>query len=298
MSSASVLAGIAWDPQIRGFLAVLVGVVVLLGSIYLLLLTNLGTRLGFMIAAAAFWGWLFLMGSVWWIYGNVGMLGEEPHWEVKEVLYPGTGASGYEDVRALDSSGLPSPDDLAEAEEADLQEARDDFEPDLAGWKLLPESNPAFGEAKAAVDEHFVAEPDEELDIDAAEDYVALYSFERGGKERLSDNPDPSRLDRIWNKLKTTFWQLRHPPRYAVIQVQRVVEQQAEPGKPPPTPTADESSPVITVVMERNLGDKRFPGAMLTISSGIMFWIFCATLHRRDQRVAEVRGLLPAGGEA
>jgi hypothetical protein len=55
---------------------------------------------------------------------------------------------------------------------------------------------------------------------------------------------------------------------------------------------------VITVVMERNLGDKRFPGAMLTISSGIMFWIFCATLHRRDQRVAEVRGMLPAGGEA
>ena len=45
--------------------------------------------------------------------------------------------------------------------------------------------------------------------------------------------------------------------------------------------------------MERDLGDVRFPGAMLTISSGIMFWIFCATLHRRDQRVAEVRGHAP-----
>ena len=37
-----LLAGIAWDPQIRGFLAVAVGVVVLMGSVYLLLVTNLG----------------------------------------------------------------------------------------------------------------------------------------------------------------------------------------------------------------------------------------------------------------
>ena len=37
-----LLAGIAWDPQLRGFLAVAVGVVVLMGSVYLLLGTNLG----------------------------------------------------------------------------------------------------------------------------------------------------------------------------------------------------------------------------------------------------------------
>ena len=103
MSTVHVLAGIAWDPQIRGFLAVLVGVVVLLGSIYLLLLTNLGARLGFLLASAAFWGWLFLMGTIWWIYGNVGMLGEAPHWEVKEILYPGVEQSGIEEVRDLDS---------------------------------------------------------------------------------------------------------------------------------------------------------------------------------------------------
>jgi hypothetical protein len=296
MSSAHVLAGIAWDPQIRGFLAVLVGVVVLLGSVYLLLLTNLGNRLGFMVIGAAFWGWLLMMGAVWWIYGNVGMIGDLPTWQVKEVVYPGTQASGYEDVRALDTSELPPAEELLEQQDEDLQAARDRYEPSLDGWLLLPESNPAFGEAKAAVDEHFAAEPDEELDIDAAEDYVTLYSFERGGKEKL--DADPSRLDRIWHKLKTTFWEVRNPPRFAIVQVQRVVEQEAEPGQAPPTPTADESSPVVTVVMERNLGSQRLPGAMLTISSGIMFWIFCATLHRRDQRVAEVRGMLPAGGEA
>lgn len=124
MSSADVIAGIAWDPQIRGFLAVLVGVVVLLGSGYLLLATNVGMRLGFLIAVSAFWGWLFLMGSVWWIYGNVGMLGQAPHWEVTEVIYPGTEASGYPDVRALDTSELPPPEELATQEEDDLDRGR------------------------------------------------------------------------------------------------------------------------------------------------------------------------------
>ncbi len=296
MSAAHVVAGIAWDPQIRGFLALLVGIVVLLGSIYLIVLTNLGTRLGFLVSAAAFWGWLFLMGAIWWIYGNVGMLGEQPSWEVKEVLYPGVVDSGYEDVRELEVDALPAPDDLEEQAEEDLLATRAEYEPTLGGWELLPESNPSFGEAKATVDEHFAAEPDVELDVDAAEDYVPVYAFERGGKEKLDD--DPSRIDRIVHKLETTFWEVRHPPHYAIIQVQRVIDQEAEPGQPPPTPTADPSSPVVSVVMERNLGDARFPAAMLTISSGIMFAILCSTLHRRDQRVAEVRGMLPAGTEA
>ena len=296
MSTVHVLAGIAWDPQIRGFLAVLVGVVVLLGSIYLLLLTNVGARLGFLLASAAFWGWMFLMGAIWWIYGNVGMLGEAPHWEVKEILYPGVEASGIQEVRDLDPSELPPPEDLATLEADDPQGTRAEFEPTLGGWRLLPESNPSFGEAKAAVDEHFAGEPDEELDIESADDYVTVYAFERGGKEELDD--DPSRIDRLVHKLRTTFWELRHPPRYAVIQVQRVIEQEAQPGQAPPTPTADESTPPVSVVMQRDLGDVRFPAAMLTISSGIMFWILCTTLHRRDQRVAAVRGMLPAGTEA
>ena len=50
MSVVPVLAGIAWDPQVRGILSVLVGVLVLMGSIYLLLATNLASRLGFLLA--------------------------------------------------------------------------------------------------------------------------------------------------------------------------------------------------------------------------------------------------------
>ena len=87
MTPSTSLAGIAWDPQIRGFLAVLVGVVVLMGSVYLLLGTNLGARLGFLVAISAIFGWCTLMGVTWWVYGNIGMLGEARHWEVEEIVY-------------------------------------------------------------------------------------------------------------------------------------------------------------------------------------------------------------------
>lgn len=286
------LAGIAWDPQIRGFLAFGVGVLVLIGSVYLLLATNIGARLGFMLAAAAIFGWLTIMGGIWWTYGTIGMLGEINRWEVKEVDYPGLQNASLAEVRALDTSSLPAPDKLAGLTEEQFAAQRKGLEASLSGWRILPESNASFGEAKAIVDEYFGANPVKALGIATAADYLPVYSFERGGKSRLPENP--SRMDRLVKKLKTTFVELRHPPHYAVIQVQPVVKQEAEPGQPPPRPVVDPSQPVVSVVMERNLGDRRFPGAMLCLSSGIMFAVLCTQLHRRDQRVAEVRGLVPA----
>jgi hypothetical protein len=282
------LAGIAWDPQIRGFLAVLVGVVVLMGSVYLLLATNVGARLGFLIASAAFFGWMMLMGIVWWVYGTIGMLGEAPHWEVEEIVYPGLEDAALDEAHALDTSALPPPEEFAELEEEQIPEVEEAAGAALAGWRLLPESDPSFGEAKATVDEHFAEHPVADLEIEAADDYITVYSFERGGKDQLPD--DPSRLDRITTKLKTTFLQLTNPPRHAIIQVHPVIEQEAEPGQPPPTPEADPDKPVVSVIMVRDLGDVRFPGAMLAVFSGIVFGVLCLQLHRRDQRVAEVRG--------
>lgn len=303
-----VLAGIAFDPQIRGILATAVGVVVLMGSVHLLLGTNLGNRLGFLVAAAGFMGWMFLMGITWWAYGTIGMLGQAPSWNVQEVLVDDTSFSDIEQVRELDTSGLPDPEEIRALDGDALSEARDQLEPTLgADWRLLPESDPSYGEAKATVDEWFAehpltlpdipADPPDDLttSLAGAGDYVAQFAFERGGKDGLPE--DPSRLDRITTKLKTTFWQVQHPTRHAVIKVQPVVVQEAEPGQPPPTPTPDPNAPVVTVVMERDLGDVRFPAAMVTIGSGLMFWVLCVALHRRDQRVVEVRGLLPAGAE-
>lgn len=288
------LAGIAWDPELRGILATAVGVVVLMGSVHLLLATNLGNRLGFLVAAAAFFGWMTIMGGVWWAYGTIGMLGQAPSWDVVEVLYPGTAESGIDEVRGLSTEQLPPADEINDMDPADLEAMREELEATTGGWKLLPEANRAFGEAKATVDEHFIEHPVEALEIDGPEDYISTYSFERGGKTRLPN--DPSRLDRLWKKFKNTFMEPTHPTRYAVIQVHPVIPQEAEPGQPPPTPEADPNEPTVSVVMQRDLGQVRLPGAMLTIFSGIVFALLCVQLHRRDQRVAEVRALEPTAG--
>lgn len=286
------LAGIAWDPQIRGFLGVGVGVVVLIGSVYLLLATNIGARLGFLVGATAIFGWLSIMGGIWWVYGTIGMLGQVNRWEITEINYPGVQDAGLPELRALDTSSLPPREELASLTDAQLAAQREQLEGSLAGWRILPEANASFGEARSTVDEYFLGHPDKALGITTPADYLNVYAFETGGKSRLPDNP--SRIDRLVRKFKTTFIELRHPPHYAVVQVQPVVKQDPEPGKPPPRPVADSAQPVVSVVMERNLGDRRFPGAMLCLSSGIMFAVLCMQLHRRDQRVAEVRGLLPA----
>ena len=57
-SSLDLLGAIAFDPTIRGWLVVLTGAVVLIGSVWLLLATNSGIRLGTLLAAAGFFGWM------------------------------------------------------------------------------------------------------------------------------------------------------------------------------------------------------------------------------------------------
>ena len=72
LTNASALAfidSITFDPFLRGFLSVMVGVVVLFGSVYLLLATNSGPRLGMLLSLAGLFGWFFIMGIIWWIYG-------------------------------------------------------------------------------------------------------------------------------------------------------------------------------------------------------------------------------------
>ncbi len=290
------IAGIAWDPQLRGFLAVGVGVVVLLGSTVLLLTTNLGSRLGFLLAASAFFGWCTIMGMTWWLYGTIGMLGEAPSWVVTEVVYSSgaTDDSGLleadlELAQVLDTSRMPAVDDLRELDPAALSAVKSEVEPSLSGWVILPESNQSFGEAKATVDEYFVENNNVELGLSSAADYVSVYSFERGGKTELPANP--TRLDRLGLRLKTTFWQITNPTRYALIQVRPVVPVEPVPGEAPPLPEADLTQPVVSVILKRDLGDVRFPGAMLTLFSGIMFGVTVSMLHRRDLRSAAARGV-------
>jgi hypothetical protein len=247
MSAVQLAFEITWDPGLRGVLAVLTGVVVLCGSIYLLLGTNLGSRLGFLVAVAGLAGWMVIMGLVWWVYG-IGYVGDAPSWKVREV------------VTSQDQGDLSA---------SALRDAHD-----LSDWTELPADDPTRGEAQATAGAALTGENSPVAMFDSESDFVVLDAYRRGGR--------PDNFFANWVPAP-------HPPHYSIVQVQRVVEVEVEFGEAPPPPEADESAPVVSVVMVRDLGDERLPPALLTIASLIIFGITCSSLHRRDKAVAEAR---------
>jgi hypothetical protein len=64
---------------------------------------------------------------------------------------------------------------------------------------------------------------------------------------------------------------------------QRVIEQEPQPGEAPPTPEVNPDEPVISVVMLRDIGDRRFPAAMITLGSTLIFALLCWVLHQRER---------------
>jgi hypothetical protein len=301
MSLSTLMAGIAWDPQIRGFLTVVVAVAVLIGSIYLLLGTNLGTRLGFLVALTGFFGWMVILGLFWWVKPSAtGPQGRVPAWEVEEINTGDLSQAELEEARDLASgladARLPDPTTLEDATAAEFEEIAAEVDPSLNDWKLIAPSDPSRGEAQAVVDE--VLTGGQYPGVDASSDYVTQYAFETGGKPPPESD---SIRDRVSNKV-TNSLRLTHPPHYAVIQVclttPETRPEEAQPGQRPPSPECDTNTDVISVVLVRDLGQVRLLPAMVTIISALFFGLLCYMLHVRDRRVVENRSAplpTPAG---
>lgn len=312
MDQVVTLAGIAWDPHIRGVLSVLTGAVILMGSVYLILYTNVGTRLGFLLAAGGFFGWMFILSLTWWIQPPaIGPRGHLPEWKPLEIVYGNTSEAAHKELRELPSwcfssisrdcepvdgypEGVPASVVIREkhaqvfreeGEEASLSDLAGVDEElvaasvPLRGWEIRPAGEAA--EAQAVIDALLV---EERGIFGSSEDYRILDAFGRGGKKGLP--PDPNRWDRISTWIRNALT-LRHPPHYLVVQLQHVVRPPAKPGEAPPPPRLDTRAPVISVLLVRDLGTLRVPGALATMGSGLMFGLVAFALHRRD-RLAEV----------
>lgn len=100
-----LLAGISWEPEIRGVLVAAVGTAVLMGSVWLILATNMGHRLATLVSAAGLMGWMAMMGLIWAFYG-IGLRGDPPAWELVSIEGPAStiqAAGDDANARALSS---------------------------------------------------------------------------------------------------------------------------------------------------------------------------------------------------
>ncbi|MFZ4720110.1 MAG: hypothetical protein ACOYMR_11830 [Ilumatobacteraceae bacterium] len=257
----SALLAVNWEWELRGTLIVIISVAVLCGSVYLILGTNMGARLGFLVAFAALAGWMFLMGSIWWSYGK-GLLGPEASWK------PVAGATVIRDQGALYEVGVLTEDFQPTGEPA-ADNAAVQAQLQADGWNKLDPALPSFQQAGSAGSVFL-----EESGAFAAGEFAVVAVYEQGG-DRHPVFWD-GRIDFI------AFW---HDPHYALVEVAPLVPQRAEPGRAPARPVIDSTRPHDYVYMVRDPGSKRQPAAIITISSLIIFLILCWLLHRRDRYV-------------
>jgi hypothetical protein len=264
----STLLAIGWEPELRGILTVMIGTAVWMGSIYLILGTNLGARLGFMVAFTGLAGWMALMGAVWWMYG-IGLKGDDASWEQVP------GRTVIQEVDLLFEAGVLD-EQIPYTEEDDPEEAAAAVADQLdeQGWSVVESSAPEFGQAEASATVFL----EEEGAFEAGEFRVTnVYEV---------DPPHES----AWPKLGPNgeFDQLAffHKPYYTLVEVAPLVELREEPGRAPIQPEIDESRQRQYVYMIRDLGSLREPAAYITIGSTLIFLFMSFLLHRRDRFVA------------
>ena len=255
----SALLAVGWEPEIRGWIIVIISVAVLMGSTYLILGTNLGARLGFLVAITGLAGWMMSMAIIWAVYG-IGLKGPEPTWHPHEpiaIVRDGSLLNRTEIVEG--SSDIKGLDSVAAAKKVSDQLVSE-------GWKSLEESDPKRGQAVASADEIIQIEAKEFV----AGEYVAFAVYDKGGARypKLGDSID--------------FIAFKHKPRYAIVEIAPLVAQRSEPGRAPARAQIDEAQPHRYVVMIRDLGAKRRPAFLIGFGSGIIFFLLCWVLHRRE----------------
>ena len=228
-----------WYPTILGVLVVVAAALLFVGSIYLLLGTNMGARLAFLVTFSALTGFMVVLSSLWITTASPlnTLRGSVPAWEIKEVV-PSLDKAKTEIARTAEEDGLKV--DAIEA--ANVKAAVDAgliTKVDTAIEKFTPEDN------------QFARYP-------LVTDYLVVNTWEIGGSK-------PSWLD----------GEFRHTPRYAVVQFCGDNPDSVF-GLPVPKP---ECAPAGTdaakndgfVVLEYNLGDVRFPPVVAWVSSIILF---------------------------
>ena len=259
---SSTILAIGWDPEIRGLLTVVMATVVLCGSIYLVMATNIGARLGFLVTVTGLTGWLFLMGIIWMIYG-IGLRGPDPSWE------PIPNQTVLQDPNALVQAGvLDAPIAFPEGATYATQAEMVSDQLTSQGWVSLDEADPAFGQAGSEAGVLL-----EETGAFAAGEFQVVNVFDSGGDRypKINDSLD--------------FLAFFHEPHYALVEVAPLEPTRTEPGRAPAAPVIDESRQHQYVYMVRDLGARRQPATVLAVGAGIIFLTMCWLLHRRERFV-------------
>jgi hypothetical protein len=241
-----------WYPTILGVLVVVAGIVLFCGSVYVLLGTNLGARLGFLVAFTALTGFMCILTLLWCVTASPlnTLKGRIPQWKVVEVVKD-PAQSKVAAVHGINNKKA----NIAPATEASNVKAAVD------AALVTKVSTPTI--TYTPNDNKFAAFQD-------VTKYEILQTWEIGGSS-------------------PQFWkgEFTHTPQYAVIQFCEVVDQtNAQPfGLPPLPPECSTAQGAKTgfVVLNRDLGSLRVPPFVAFVMSLLLFGLGLLGLHWREK---------------
>lgn len=251
-----------WYPTILGILVVVAGIALFCGSIYLLLGTNLGARLGFLVAATGLAGFMVILSSLWVTTSSPlnTVKGREPAWEAQQYV------SNLADANNPDLRNVSRKDKVDTIEAANVKAAVDE---------RLVTIQPTAVEKPTAEDNKFAK-------FDEVTEYKTVNTYEVGGS-------DPEFLD----------FQITHQPLFAVVEVCAVKAVETPFGVPPPEPECDPTSDKNGfLILERDLGQLRLPPILAFICSSVLFGLGLLSLHWRERDEQEQAKQREAGGPA
>lgn len=261
LASEGVKSPTLWYPTILGILVVVAGVVLFCGSVYLLLATNLGARLGFLIAAAALSGFMVLLSAMWLATASPlnTLKGRVPSWKpVESVEGKSMAKAKTPAVRDIFTEGRK----LSATDATNVKAEADQL-------LVIPQ---AEGGEKAPP-------PGPYAKFQATTDYLQVAAYETGGGGRFH-----AEFDGSFPFLHLSF----HEPKHAVSVICPVKEVDVPFGEAPPAPECDPAQPRINLVMIRDLGSVRVPPLVVLIASSILFALTLLSLHWRELDMREL----------
>jgi hypothetical protein len=250
-----------WYPTILGVLTVIAAVSLFCGTIYLLLATDLGARLGFVVAAAGLSGFMVLLSLMWLTTSSPlnTLRGRQPSWKPVEVLEGGDIArSSIAEVRDIRQNALEDP-----AEQANVKAAVDTL-------VVTPADEP--GDEEVGATSEFAI-------YESAEDYIVTDYFVTGGGGIFSQVDVQTGGGWPWIHVSL------HEPKFAVVDICAADREAAVVpfGEPPPEPVCDEEQEINTLVLELDLGSVRVPPFVAFLASSVLFGLCLLSLHWRER---------------
>jgi hypothetical protein len=241
-----------WYPTILGVLVVVAGIALFVGSIYVLLGTNLGARLGFLVTFTGLAGFMVILTLLWCTTASPlnTLKGRIPAWQVKEV------------VTSLDKSKFSTVQGIERPKNR--------------------VSNPSeVANVKAAVDAVLVPKVETPTTpVEPADNRFAIQEFTDVTKYQILETYEVGGSD-------PQFWkgQFTHTPEFAAVQFCENAEAPVDrPNVLPPLPPECATDGVRGfVVLERDLGSLRVPPFVAFGMSLILFVLGLLMLHWREK---------------